>query len=269
MEFIRLYLTRILAHWSCDESHLLHFMNEIVAHHLSPPDSLEDYSTTLPNDRGPRLASSFFSSSFKPTELLPLILDELCGRPDMIGFIKYVSEAVGPNGRSLLSGNRGSGSESGVIDSPSLLCNLIVEPICQRLDTVSSFGKLPMALRCILSSMVSQTREDEQKRSQLFFVFANSLVPRITRWLTTSKSNDEEDCGVSIGEQAQVLDTIQELMRICFTRGVWNQGDPHCSSPGSNSPHRPRGGGSLGTQFSLQIHATLSRSRWLISRSFP
>jgi hypothetical protein len=296
MDLIRLYLSRILAHWSCDESHLLRFLNEIVSHHLSPPDSLTD----LPNPAS-YSSSSFFFASFKPSELLSLVLDELCGRPDMIGFLKFISEAVGPNGRALMSrgGGAGGGGGGGGINGngtgtdTALLCSQIIEPICQRLDGVSSSGKLPVALRCIVSSLTAQTHDDERKRSHLFLIFAHSFVSRITRWLTTKTSTfnsksfslTEEDGGVSIGEQAQVLETVQELMKLCFTRGMpigSSQREAHSHSP--SSPASASASGMLmnhdtplhsgihsqsRSQFSLQIHAILSRSRWLISRSRP
>lgn len=254
-------MTRIYAHWSSDESHLLRYLNEVISYHLLPPDSLDDCSRISIPEGEKRIRCLF--PSFKSSELLPLIFDELCGRPDMIGFVKYISEGVGVNGRTLLS--------NGGHDN-ARLCSQIIEPICQRLDSVSSSGKVPVALRCMIISIVGQTHDDDRRRNDLLLLFANSFISRITRWLFNSNSQQSlsDDC-MSIGEQAHLLETVQELLKLCFIKGS-SSIDSHASPsrgqiplPGSsesNSLHSRI----IGSNFSLQTHAILSRSRWLISR---
>jgi hypothetical protein len=254
MELIRLYVTRIFAHWSSDESHLSRFMNEIISYQLSPRDSLEQ-----PFDTPPRASSR--------SELVSMIFDELCGRPDMIGFIKHVSEGVGPNGKVLLVNGAGETSS---------LCSQIVEPICQRLDSLSTSGRIPVALRCMISSIIGQTRENDSRRGGLLFLFVNSFIPRITRWLAHSNTQPlhslTDDCSVSIGEQTQLLEAVQDLLKLCFTKGVSDPGvrSPQPPALGSVDSHLSSPSRALGGKFSLQTHAILSRSKWLISRSdFP
>jgi hypothetical protein len=231
-------------------------MNEVISHHLSLIDSVEP--STLPRASSvPSLPSSLPSS-----ELLSLIFEELCGRPDMIGFIKHISEGVGANGKLLLVNGTGE---------VSTLCSQIIEPICQRLDSLSSTGRIPVALRCMISSLVGQTRENDPRRGSLLLLFVNSFAPRITRWLAHLNTQPlhaglSDDGSVSLGEQTQLLETIQDLLKLCFSRGFSDQGarSPALPSNESNhsSPSRPVGG-----SFSLQTHAILSRSKWLISRS--
>lgn len=271
MELIRLCVTRIYAHWSTDEIHLQNFLNKILSNHITPPSSLSSsiLSTNMINESHVMLSS--ISTPINSLELLPLIFDELCGRADMIGFIRFISDGVGIIGRGYLHNNTSEISN---------LCLHVIEPICQRFDFVSSSGKIPVALRCILSSIFHQSHGDERIQNNLLLLFVDSFLPRIIRWLLNSNSSIHNlgDDIISIGEQTQLMETIQDLFKICFTRGI------NTSSSSIKSPSISNGNGSIYSggesngsnytfksksqysNYSLQIHAALSRSKWLISR---
>lgn len=293
MELVRLCITRIYAHWSTDEIHLQNFMNEIVANHILPPSSiisstnLHDLKQIQHNQQQVRLILSPINS----TELLPLVFDELCGRADMIGFIRFISDGVGSIGKSLLQNGTSEISN---------ICLHVIEPICQRFDFVSSSGKIPVALRCILIAIFNQSRGDERIQNSLLLLFIDSFLPRVTRWLLNSNSTFHSlgDDVISIGEQTQLMETIQDLLKICFTRGTGASSTSIYSSTGgvgggvypssslslspsmnNNHNHNVIGIGigsnesnytikskSHISNYSLQTHATLSRSKWLISR---
>lgn len=295
MELIRLCVTRIYAHWSTDESHLQNFMNEIISHFLTTPPSipssnnLQDFRLNSVIDtqkqqqqqqQTPQQQSQsrIIFPTINPTEVLPLVFDELCGRADMIGFIRFISDGVGSTRKGYLQSN---GTEI------SNICIHIIEPICQRLDLVSSSGKIPVALRCTLSAIFKQSHGDERIQNNLLLLFVDSLLPRITRWLLNSSSSLSSpfhsfgDDGASIGEQTQLVETIQDLLKICFTRANGTSSLSHSTSSSivnNNNYNNYNNGFSSNdsnyslrsriqiSNYSLQTHATLSRSKWLISR---
>jgi hypothetical protein len=117
-------------------------------------------------------------------------------------------------------------------------------------------------------------------RSILLTILADSLVPKIVQWLVSSSApfhtqantsrhvddsslNDYGDL-LSLGDQTAMMDTIQELLRACFSRFTARSS---ISSPGGmgDSVSSSRGH-SGGASLSIHTHATLSRSKWLIAR---
>lgn len=215
----RILVSRIYAHWSSDDTSLSKLLALALEQHFTQSSVLseDDESTQAP-------WMSFYQC----------MLQELCSRPDMLGFIRHISDAG--NIKSLLSKP----------NDIATLCVQVVEPICQRLDACASNGRLPSAFLNIIRD-VAQSKH----RNGGLIAFAEVLVPRICQWLLGRRAkevlledvNEEASLNtLSISDTAQMADSLTNLLTQCFGR-----------LEGAR-------------RLSLSQSAMLSRSKWLISR---
>ena len=165
-----------------------------------------------------------WTSSECSKHILPLVFNEFCLRPDMLGFIRYISEAVDISGRNLLN------TESSLGDI-SALCSRVVEPISQRLYDVSLNGHVPGALRELLIAL-SDTSVDENGNTDHILLFAENFIHRTVQWLfrhatdryvpislDVNKEEEVDESMMSMAEQAEMIDITQDLLKACFMSG--------------------------------------------------
>jgi hypothetical protein len=267
---VKLSVTRLYSHWSADDLQLEQLLRSVVAHHYHTDSrTFESSADSRHQSRqeGVLLPAPSEDDSLSRSQLLPLVLDEICRRADMIGIIRYLSDAVGQNAQSVIT----SGTQLDI----SALCTQIVEPICHRFDAIASSNRIPGVLQCVVRSLIDTKSPN---RPDALLLLAESLVPKIVQWVMSSTGASrmrfdnhhyfDEDDNMSLGEHSTLVDTIQELLKLCFLRlpnthmgneiGTSSYSD--MASTGSSIRSRSA------VPLSLSNHAVLSRSKWLIAR---
>jgi hypothetical protein len=206
---VKVVTTRIYCHWSSTIAQFVDFLRVAIDSH----DSIE---IPLMSATGSEVLSSQASESL----LLPLIFNELFLRPDMLGFIRYISDAVGQDGRVFLN-------REGSVQDINTLCALVIEPIAVRFDALSISRQIPGALSHALEALCS-TKNSGAIDVRRILLLVDSFVPRIVQWLyrdTTDRhfsvnagAMDGEDL-LAIDEHAAMIDITQELLKLCFVNG--------------------------------------------------
>lgn len=260
-------MTRLFSHWSSDDLQLEQLLKRVVAHHYHTESRVSTGAGDHRNYTQESNIPTDLEDSLSRSHLLPLVLDEICRRADMIGIIRYLSDAVGQTAMSIIS----SGSQLDI----SALCTQVVEPICHRFDAIASSNRIPGVLQCVVRSLIESTASN---RPDALLLLAESLVPKIVQWVMSSTGASrmrydshqyfDDDDVISLGEQSTLIDTIQELLKLCFVRlpmtHITNDGSmrSHGDVASTGSSIRSRSAVTL----SLSNHAVLSRSKWLIAR---
>lgn len=181
------------------------------------------------------------SSSMSAKLFLPLLFNEFCLRPDMLGFIRYLSDAVGTTGRAFLN-------RDGCAEDISSLCVKVIEPIAQRFEVLASTGLIPGALCTVLKVLCGTTDSTAGDKSIHILSLVDCLAPRIVQWLyrhSTERhlvhSEDrsvtlvmkDEGC-LSLGEQTVLIGVTQDLLKMCLVNG-FKSADTAFQSPGNIS----------------------------------
>ena len=256
---MKLAITRIFSHWSTDDTQLENFVRGVVRYHFANTKSISsNVSDASYKDSNPDDAGVVRTESISGSQLLPLVLDEICRRADMIGVIRYLSDAVTQSAKAAIT--------PGAHIDVSAICIQIVEPICHRFDAIASASRIPGVLQSVVRALMDTK---PQHRSDALLLLAESLVPKVVQWVTCStavfrrrfdvQDLDDSADNLSIGEQSVLLETIQELLKLCFCR-LPNTSDP----PGDGECGSIRS--KTAVTLSLANHAVLSRSKWLIAR---
>jgi hypothetical protein len=270
-DFVRILITRLYNHWSCDDFHLYTLMNEMMAYFEK---SLEYSSYGNGNELSPQ-KNSFAVTPLKKTiesinqitspesrvttspiiDFVQMVYSEICRSAELISFIRYISDSITPTGRSVIS--------TRATPEISVICSHIIEPICQRFALSASECKIPSVLRIAIGVSMKC-----QFKTKAIALFSDCIIPRIVRWIfgsgfrdSTLSTDNSNKFRPNLEDQALLSDYIQELLKMCFGKGnaaTYTKGDNANNVNGNTREHI--------ITLSLSHSAMLSRSKWLISR---
>lgn len=215
-EFVKVITARIFCHWSCSDVQFGRFLAIAIKSHFSVDNQR---SATSPHDDE--------TSCLAATQqmFLPLVFNEMCLRPDLLGFIRWVSDAVSPSGREFFN-------KIGSAQDISTLCVRVIEPIASRLESLAASGSIPNSLRCAFQVLSLADGSSSAEISSRILMVVDCLVPRIVQWLyrnstTRHFSNNVAGSNIdggedllSLSEQTDMITAAQELLQMCFVNGI-------------------------------------------------
>lgn len=236
-EFVRILITRLYSPWSTDTSQQLALYTEIL-HNID--QSIDDFRYTQEGSSSKPSVS--VTQSNRWITFLQLVFDEIFRGPELIGYIRYLADAITPQGKLIIT--------SKAAPEISSICTSIIEPICQRFSSTAEKSKVPCSLKTIIAACCSS-----KSKNSTLQILAESLIPKIVQCVFGStlkevfKVTNPSASSLAFEDRAMLSDLIQELLKLCFGKSTLkhNQNDHTIT-------------------LSLSHSALLSRSKWHITR---